>query len=73
MKMPTGAEDPPAYIVLSLSYRHIAYLMDSGRVETAGHLWLTGLRLALPRAVQMYWAGLGVRIGLLYYCFLIAT
>jgi hypothetical protein len=47
--------------------------MGSERVETANHLWLAGERLALPRAVQIYWAGLGVRIGLLYYCSVIAT
>jgi hypothetical protein len=35
------AEDSPARsFVLSLSYRHIAYLLDSERVGTAKHLWL---------------------------------
>ena len=35
------AEDSPARsFVLSLSYRHIAYLLDSERVETADHLRL---------------------------------
>ena len=35
------AEDSPARsVVLSLSYRHIAYLLDSERGGTAKHLWL---------------------------------
>lgn len=35
------AEDSPARGVgLSLSYRHVAYLLDSERVGTAKHLWL---------------------------------
>lgn len=39
--LPGEAEDSPARsVVLSLSYRHIAYLLDSERVGTAKHLWL---------------------------------
>src|SRR5882724_13404349 len=57
-------------IVVMLSHR---LSKGSERVETAVHLrrWLA--RLALPRAVQMYWDWLGARIGLLYYCSLSAT
>ena len=41
MGMPGGAEDSPAEVVVrSLSYRHVAYLLDSERVETADNLWL---------------------------------
>ena len=41
MGMPGGAEDSPAeFVVRSLSYRHVAYLLDSERVETADNLWL---------------------------------
>jgi hypothetical protein len=41
MVWPDEAEDSPARsFVPSLSYRHVAYLLDSERVGTAEHLWL---------------------------------
>src|SRR5579863_7219131 len=41
MGMPGEARDSPAGdAVWSLSCRHVAYLLDSERVETADHLWL---------------------------------
>jgi hypothetical protein len=52
MGMPGEAEDSPAKAAASsLSYRHVAYLLDSERVGTANNLWLTGAMLALPRTV----------------------
>ena len=40
MGMPGEAEDSPAEVVVSsLSFRHVAYLLDSERVETADNLW----------------------------------
>jgi hypothetical protein len=39
--MPGEAEDSPAKAAASsLSYRHVAYLLDSERVGTANNLWL---------------------------------
>ena len=41
VEMPAEAEDSPAkFVVPSLSCRHVAYLLDSGRVGTANNLWL---------------------------------
>src|SRR6266566_636131 len=57
--------------IVVISSRRLSKVSE--RVGTAVRLWRSQSRLALPRAVQMYWDWLDARIGLLYYCFLSAT